>query len=299
MNTDSVSSERFLIALLLAGIAHAVLILGVSFEMPKFEKVTQSLTIALVRNPSREAPEKADFLAQENQFGSGSSEKKAIPRAQPMPQEGTGQQAKPVPIPTPAPTMETKPAPAPTPVREMAAKRKPVLKQEKSEKKVLDADGGTETNEESRPHRLDMDALSQQIAELSAEIDRAREAAAKQPKIVYINSINAHKHKAAAYERAWQDKIERIGNLNYPDEARRQKISGSLLLAVQINQDGSVRGIQVRHSSGHQVLDDAAVRIVRLAAPFAPFPDDLRQEADVLAITRTWRFDNNSRMATE
>ena len=102
------------------------------------------------------------------------------------------------------------------------------------------------------------------------------------------------KYKAAAYEKAWQAKVERLGNLNYPNEARRKKLSGSLILSVGLNDDGSIYNIKVRHSSGHKVLDDAAVQIVRLAAPFAPFPDGLKEQADVLVITRTWKFFNNS-----
>ena len=116
--------------------------------------------------------------------------------------------------------------------------------------------------------------------------------------MVYVNSVNAHKYKAAAYERTWQDKVERIGNLNYPDEARRKNLSGGLLLSVGIKPDGSIHSIQVRRSSGESVLDDAAVRIVRLSAPFSPFPEELKQEADVLVITRTWKFSNDNRVET-
>lgn len=281
MNVERAISDRFLTALLLACIIHALLILGVGFEMPKPEQIKKSLTITLVYNPSREAPEKADFLAQENQFGSGESREKTIPRIEPMPQKGVGHQIE----------------PAPTPARTTEAKRKPVLKQERSEKKIIDAEG-TDEHEEPQPHKLNLEALSQQIAEVSADFTQSRDTRARQPRIVYINSVNAHKYKAAAYEKAWQDKVERIGNLNYPDEARRQKLSGSLLLAVGIRPDGSIHSIKVRHSSGHPVLDDAAMRIVQLAAPFAAFPEELKQEADVLVITRTWRFYNDYRLET-
>lgn len=281
MNTEKVFSDRFLLSLVFAGIAHAILILGVSFEMPKQPEIKKSLTIALVRNTSQKVPEKADFLAPDNQIGSGTHTEKAIPRNEPTPQEGQGQQ--------------TENAPNPAHVQE--AKLKRVLRQEKSEKKIV-TDQGTEMQPEPQPVKLTAAALSQQIAELSAELNKSREEYARRPKLVYINSVNAHKYKAAAYEKAWQDKIERIGNLNYPDEARRRNLSGSLLLSVGIKPDGTVYSIQVRHSSGHQVLDDAAMNIVQLAAPFAPFPQELRQEADVLVITRTWRFENNHRLET-
>jgi len=282
MSTQRVFSDRFLLFLFIAGLAHAVLILGISFEMPKPPEVKKSLTIALVRNPSREAPEKADFLASENQFGSGDHSEKAIPRSEPTPQEGPGRQA------------ENAPSPAEVP----EAKPKRVLRQEKSERKIVAADQGAEKRPEPQPAKLTAASLSQQIAELSAQLNQSRENYARRPRLVYINSVNAHKYKAAAYEKAWQEKIERVGNLNYPDEARRRNLSGSLLLSVGINPDGTVYSVKVRHSSGHSVLDDAAMNIVQLAAPFAPFPQELKQEADVLIITRTWRFENDHRLET-
>ena len=281
MRGDWNNSDRLLVMLVVASILHAVLILGVSFEMPKPEKITKSLEIALVRSPSRLAPEKADYLAEDNQSGSGSAEKKAIPKAEPTPQEGKGRQLE----------------KAPNVARAPEVKPQPLLKQAHSEKQVVE-DTGTQAHTEVERPRITADALSQQIAEFSAEFNKSREDQARRPKVVYINSVNAHRYKAAAYEKAWQDKVERIGNLNYPDDARRQNLSGALLLSVGINHDGSVYNVQVRRSSGYPVLDDAAVRIVRLAAPFAPFPEALRQDADVLMITRTWKFSNDYRMET-
>ena len=92
---------------------------------------------------------------------------------------------------------------------------------------------------------------------------------------------------------AWRAKVERIGNLNYPDAARKRKLSGSLILDVALNPDGSIGQITIRRSSGHKILDDAAIRIVKLAAPFAPFPDNIRKDVDILHVTRTWQFLNN------
>ncbi len=94
---------------------------------------------------------------------------------------------------------------------------------------------------------------------------------------------------------AWRAKVERVGNLNYPDDARKKKLSGSLILDVALNSDGSVSRITVRRSSGIKVLDDAAIRIVELSSPFAPFPEQIKEETDILHITRTWQFLNNNR----
>ena len=127
------------------------------------------------------------------------------------------------------------------------------------------------------------------MTSLSAEIDRRLQAYAKRPKRKWITA-RTKEHKYAAYMEAWRAKVEKIGNLNYPDEARRKKLSGSLMLDVALNPDGTINEIVLRRSSGHRVLDDAAIRIVRLAAPFARFPDDIREETDILHIERTWQF---------
>ncbi len=97
---------------------------------------------------------------------------------------------------------------------------------------------------------------------------------------------------------AWRQKVERIGNLNYPDEARRRKLSGNLLLDVALNPDGSINEITLRRSSGERALDDAAVRIVKLAAPYAKFPDDIRKDVDILHIERTWQFLSGNRFVS-
>jgi protein TonB len=94
----------------------------------------------------------------------------------------------------------------------------------------------------------------------------------------------------------WRRKVERIGNLNYPREARELGLFGSLILHVAVRSDGSIEGIRVVRSSGHEVLDQAAVRIVELAAPFAPFPPNIKRETDVLDITRTWQFQRNHQL---
>jgi protein TonB len=276
-------SDRFLIALLLASSIHAAVILGLDLEMPKPQKVQKPLAITLVRNPSRPAPEKADFLAEKRQSG-GASENAVKPLpSQPVPIEDTGRPA------------EKSPRLAAALIPE--SKRKTVLIQEKAEKKILAKKSEEEPPKLQAP-QLSAATLSQQITEVSMAMSQGSETDAHRPKTMYINSVNAHKYQAAAYEQAWQQKIERIGNLNYPDEARRQKLSGGLVLAVGIRHDGSVYSVKVRQSSGQPVLDEAAERIVRLAAPFAPFPEELKREADVLYIIRTWRFYSDYRLET-
>jgi protein TonB len=97
---------------------------------------------------------------------------------------------------------------------------------------------------------------------------------------------------------AWRAKVESVGNFNYPSEAKRRHLTGNLLLDVALNADGSINEIAIRRSSGQKILDDAAIRIVELAAPFAPFPPEIRSELDILHITRTWKF-NESGLSSE
>jgi periplasmic protein TonB len=286
--------DRLIIAVFLAAVVHAALILGIRFDLesPKPKKVSRTLDITLVTQPSKNAPKKAEVLAQENQIGAGDNKKKAKPaiRKQPQPVEKKVTKR---PQPSKRKAVEPVKPSKPAPVRREA---QPVLTQSQSKKKIaaVPTRKPSERPVEKKRPALSAANLSRQIAQVGAEYSRATAQYAKRKKIVFINSVNAHKYTAAAYERAWQNKVERIGNLNFPEEARRKKLSGNLLLSVGINKDGTIYSIEVRRSSGHKVLDDAAKRIVRLAAPFAPFPKSLREQADVLVITRTWKFSNDT-----
>lgn len=276
------ATDRLMVTVFLAILIHALLILGIRFELEKPERIEKSLEIALVDNPTRSAPEKADFLAKANQIGSGTEDKAAQPQKARKPAAGL-----------PQPRMRV------TPQKRVAKKKaSPVMTRKTSE--ITVETEPEEEDEETVPDQPELTAagIYQQIEALSSEISLAHEQMAKRPRIKFINSVNAHQYKAAEYEKAWQNKVERIGNLNYPDQARREHLTGSLLLAVGIRKDGTIYRIEVRRSSGHKALDDGAIRIVRLSAPFASFPDDLATEADVLVITRTWKFTDDSQVTT-
>lgn len=276
------ATDRLMVTVFLAILFHALLILGIRFENKTPEKIQKSLEIALVDDPTRAAPEEADYLAQENQIGSGSEKEISKPEEKKVPSAG-----------------EPQPVPQPAVAQQKVTKRKTpeVMTQEKAEETIVSAEDEDGETEFERPE-LTAAGLYQQIETLSSEISLAQDSLTKRPRIKYINSVNAHRYKAASYEKAWQNKVERIGNLNYPDQARRQDLSGSLLLAVGIRKNGTIYRIEIRRSSGHKALDDGAIRIVRLAAPFAPFPPDLAKDADVLIITRTWKFSDDSHMTT-
>ncbi len=131
---------------------------------------------------------------------------------------------------------------------------------------------------------LDYAAALRQIADLDAR------QAGVPPRVRRIVEERTETSEDAWYLESWRRKVQRIGELNYPAKARAQKIYGNLRLLVAIEPDGALREVRVIDSSGHRVLDDAAVRIVRLAAPYAPFPPAMREDTDVLEIVRTWQF---------
>ncbi|NBR29095.1 MAG: energy transducer TonB, partial [Betaproteobacteria bacterium] len=106
-------------------------------------------------------------------------------------------------------------------------------------------------------------------------------------------------YRFARYIDDWRLKIERIGTLNYPAAARDQKIYGSLQLTVSIRADGNVDTVEINRSSGHKVLDEAAVRIVHMGSPYASFSADIARDTDLLSITRTWIFTRTDKLATE
>ena len=286
------ASDRLGLTLFLAVALHMIFILGLSFDLEMLKLPEESplptMEITLVHSRSEDAPEDADYLAQANQRGGGSSPEKARPSSQnfnplPTPKQGDApntQQAA-------SPRMQTDPLPA---MQMMTA--------EQSERTVLELDEKREAP--TRPEPVTAAQLiesSRELASLDAEIRQLKETLAKLPREKHLNA-NTREYKYAAYMDAWRAKVESIGNLNYPDEAKKRKIYGRLLLDVVINADGSVKRIDLLRSSGHKILDDAAIRIVTLAAPFAPFPEHIRKDFDVLHITRTWVFEDNDQMRT-
>jgi len=124
---------------------------------------------------------------------------------------------------------------------------------------------------------------------LEAQIAKDLEVYQQRPKRRFVGA-RAEEYRFARYVEDWRLKIERIGNLNYPEAARQQRVYGSLLLTVSIRSDGSVENVEVNRTSGSRLLDAAATKIVEMSGPFAAFPPDIRRDTDVLHITRTWTF---------
>jgi periplasmic protein TonB len=278
--------DRFSMTFFLATIFHGIVILGITFSIapPADSKTSPALDIILVQTRSPDENENADYLAQVSQKGGGDAEEKARPREL-----------------FSAPTLSQ------TPGISMQAEQKQITRQQHNEQIGLltqeqsDYTITTEKTPEQDQQELNQQQVSTsqklQAARLAAEISNIIEEQASMERTKYLNS-STKAFAPAQYMRQWIDRVERIGNLNYPDKARREKLSGTLILDVVINADGELVKTDLRQSSGHQVLDDAAKRIVQLAAPFDAFPDKLRAEADVIHITRSWEFMNTSRIRT-
>ncbi|VAX06516.1 TonB protein [hydrothermal vent metagenome] len=290
--------DRLGLTLFFAGSLHIALILGVGFTFtsPSPPSATSTLEIMVVHNARKpKEPEKADFLAPVSQEGSGNQEEVIKPTMQPIPQSTPDLIPEPL---IPTPTLEPEPAPAAAPTQEPAPPPPQKIIAATTSPKQLTPPPEQQPLVKKRKRLSAAQLLTStnlEIKRLSAELDLKTQRFAKRPRRKAINA-STKEYKYAAYLGAWRRKIERIGNINYPDEARRQKLYGNLVLHVAVQADGSVKknGIQLLHSSGHKVLDDAAIRIVRMAAPYAPFPANIRKETDILDITRTWRFLSNN-----
>ena len=288
--------DRFGMTLCLAIIFHAIIILGVTFapedkNSPRYD----TMQIILVQQKQPQPVKDAKLLAQANLEGGGEAAEEVAPST-PVPPRFPDQHTA---ITAAQPTVtkteqqnQAKQTNANTPAKNNLEPRL-VAKTDKPDTAMPRPDKKTVKQEiEKPPSAAELIRDSFKIAALSAQIKEKLEARAHRPRRTFI-SASTRSYKYAAYMEAWRAKVERIGNLNYPDEARQRRLSGSLILDVALNPDGSVNDVVVRRSSGQKILDDAAIRIVHLSAPFAPFPDDIKKDTDILHITRTWQFLNN------
>ena len=278
-------ADRLGVMIFAASLAHVVLIMGVSFAMPKpIEDKLSHLEVTLVQTRTDKTPRDAQFLAQANQDGGGQSDIAEIARS-PLPISELSEKNNEL------PSLRKLPQ---TQVVAMRAVDAPMTS-DRALKKIQLA----KIEPEPKEQRLDAPNLGlieedveAERARLSAEISRSWQEYQKRPQRKFLNA-RTQEYKYALYVDAWRAKVESVGNLNYPDEAKRRSLSGNLMLDVAINADGSVNTVTVRRSSGKKLLDDAAIRIVELAAPFSAFSPEIRREADILHITRTWKFNEN------
>jgi len=274
--------DRLSFALFLAISLHAAIILGVGFVWQADRNHTPAIEITLAQHEDRQAPEQADFLAQSNQLGSGdeSDVRETTTTEEADFHDDVFRDVREDVIARRDPRASMDP---------FAVVTTRMARDQKASTTPYEEEIPTPPTPESRP-RLN---LSHDIASLEARLDDEQQMNARGPRVRRLTSVSARSTVDAYYLQSWRRKVESVGNLNYPDEARRNHLYGSLRLLVSITPDGGLKEVRVLDSSGHKVLDDAAVRIVRLAAPFAPFPPEMRADTDVLEIIRTWQFRKN------
>ena len=271
-------NDRFTISLMMALAFHAVILLGVGFVLD-FKPLTrplETLDVVLVNWRSESQPDEADFLAQASQQGGGETNEVTKPS-----QENTGISPGLADGEDPMDQQEQMSSVAD------AAREQVLIENEQSE--FTQQITSIEQPEPPLPTAALLMQESMTMARLQPGIQRDRESKSKLPRRKWI-SANTREYEFAAYMQAWVAKVERVGNLNYPEEVRKMKLTGDLVMTVGINVDGSVESIDIQRSSGKPQLDRAATRIVRLAGPYSPLPEHINASVDVLHITRTWRF---------
>ncbi|MBL8445835.1 MAG: energy transducer TonB [Zoogloeaceae bacterium] len=274
------------LAVLISLAFHAIL-LTVHFRFPDAlgpRRADQNLEVTLVNARHTKAPEDADALAQANLEGGGEVEGKTRPST-PLPPQDRRREGDAL----------------------QEARKRAVVADTKAQQVLTRPAAAASLRSESRPNDLPAEAPRQlsgydlldsaaAMVRMDASIDKSLNEMAQRPRRAIVGA-RTQEYRFARYVEDWRQKIERIGTLNYPDSARG-RIYGSLVLSVSIKSDGSVDRVEINRSSGHKVLDEAAQRIVLLAAPFAAFPPDIRRDTDVIEIVRTWTFTQGDQIQT-
>ena len=266
---------------------HAVL-MTIHFGFPdalRWKSDSQPLEVILVNAKTKEKPSRAKALAQANLDGGGNTDEKRR-AASPLPVTNPHNPGRDL-----AETQRRQ--------RELEAQQQRLLAQSRELGSKIPAEAQREASEEASPQVSGRDVADRSLAmlQLQAQIARQTQAYQERPRKRFIGA-NTKEYRFAQYEEDWRAKIERVGTINYPVEARG-KLYGTLRLTVTIRPDGTVESIDLDRSSGLKVLDQAAFRIVQMAAPFATFPAEIRKDTDLLVITRTWFFAQGDKVWTE
>ena len=272
---------------IIASIAfHLVAIVGLGFKLPGLMRDVaphNMMDVVLVNSKSPTKPVKPDALAQANLDGGGNTDKK-LRAATPLPALDPRD---------PAPELKA----AEARVKQLENEARELMVKMKSQTAVSPLEQAASAKADSTEAR-DLIERSLEIQRLEAQIRREMQAYQERPRRMFIGA-RTQEYRFAHYIDTWRQKVERIGTLNYPAEARARKIYASLRITVAIKANGEVEDVEINKSSGYRFLDDAAKRIVRMAAPFEPFPQDIRRDVDILHITRTWNFTRADELTTE
>ncbi len=282
------SRERFRFMIFLSACAHALLVLGVGFTYLTDANDESSIEVTLAQYRSQIQPDDADFIAQENQTGSGSQDEITVPSSPFMSDLNDADINEVRPAPEAQVLNKTPEQPNLTALSSINAEQAVAQQRdmpEQEEKQALSEQSSSED-------------ISLAIASLQAQLDLQQQAFARQPRKYTVSSASARKSHEASYLDSWRRRVEAVGNINYPIKARQQQVYGNVRMLISLNASGQISETRIIQSSGESLLDQAAVDIVNLAAPFEPFPEELKAEADILEIVRTFRFHEGNTLSS-
>ena len=282
------SRERFRFMIFLSACAHALLVLGVGFTYLTDTNNEATIEVTLAQYRSQIQPNDADFIAQENQTGSGSQHEATVPSSPFLSDLNDADINEVRPAPEAQVLNETPEQPNLTALTSINAEQ--VIAQqrnapEQEEKQALSEQSSSEE-------------ISLAIARLQAQLDLQQQAFARQPRKYTLSFASARKSHEASYLDSWRRRVEAVGNINYPVQARQQQVYGNVRMLIALNASGQISETRIIQSSGESLLDQAAVDIVNLAAPFEPFPEELKAEADILEVVRTFRFHEGNTLSS-
>ncbi|MFZ8989950.1 MAG: energy transducer TonB [Pseudohongiellaceae bacterium] len=272
----------------LSACAHALLVLGVGFTYLTDANDEATIEVTLAQYRSQIQPDDADFIAQENQTGSGSQDEATVPSSPFLSDLND------------ADINEVRPAPEAQVLNETPEQPKLTTLTSINAEQVI-------AQQRNAPEQEEKQALSEQssseeislaIANLQAQLDLQQQAFARQPRKYTLSSASARKSHEASYLDSWRRRVEAVGNINYPVQARQQQVYGNVRMLIALNASGQISETRIIQSSGESLLDQAAFDIVNLAAPFEPFPEELKAEADILEIVRTFRFHEGNTLSS-
>ncbi len=269
-----------------------MVLFGIAFKLPlpKIDSIAPPLEVVLVNSKSTSKPRNADALAQGNLDGGGNTDRDRRAKAPLLASTAVKD-----PVDADAATQKTE---------QLEQEVERLMTAVNSDQNTHQAEAHSEQFEQNQNQNIgdvtDLVQRSLEIARLEAQTARDYEAYQKRPKRRFIGA-RTQEYRFARYVEDWRIKVERIGNLNYPEAARREKLYGDLQLTVGIRSDGSLESLEINRSSGKTILDEAAIRIVKLAGQngFSPFPPDISRDTDVLHITRTWAFTRSDEITSQ
>ena len=281
LQIDKPNTERLGVTAFVSLVAHIIIILGVGFTLPKIAsqpELTNTLEILLVNAPNYQTVDEADFVARYDSLGGGEAETVA---QSPLPFEPDTQES-------------ADSLPAPTNLNNSQLPDIQSVDNTQNTAEIEEDPEPTESNtvDEPAPKTEQDNAASEAAVErrrLIAQISQNWQEYQKRPRRTFL-SPSVKSDVAANYMAVWREQVESVGNSNYPDRARQESLSAELVVDVAINPDGSINKVDLIKRSAYPFLNDAAIRFIELASPFAPFPEELKASSDVIHITRAFHF---------